>query len=76
MLSEAITNDCSATGDLPFLVLAAYELRPRNGLPVRKTLVRQLLWLLFLYSLCGTYNQATPGLLNACVTVYDEFARN
>ena len=36
--------------------------------------VRRLLWLLFTYSGCGTYSQATPGLLNACVTVCDEFA--
>ena len=36
--------------------------------------VRRLLWLLFTYSGCGTYSQATPELLKACVTVCDEFA--
>ena len=35
----------------------------------------QLLGLLFTYSGCGMYNQAMPGLLNACVTVCDEFSR-
>ena len=32
-----------------------------------------LLWLLFTYSGCRTYSQASPGLLNACITVRDEF---
>ena len=27
-------------------------------------------WLLFTYSRCGTYSQATPGLLNTCITGY------
>ena len=30
--------------------------------------------LLFMYSGCGKYSQATPRLLNACGTVCDEFA--
>ena len=35
---------------------------------------RQLLGLLFTYSGRGTYGQATPRLLNSCVTDCDEFA--
>ena len=35
-------------------------------------LVRTLLGFLFMYSGCGTYNQATPRLLNVCVTSCDK----
>ena len=35
--------------------------------------VCRLLCLLFTYSRCGQYSKATPGLLNACVTVCEEF---
>ena len=41
---------------------------------MQDTRVLQLLWLLLTYSGCGMYNQATPGLLNTCVTVCNEFA--
>ena len=34
---------------------------------------RRLLGLLFMYSRHGTYSQATPGLLNACVTGCNEY---
>ena len=34
---------------------------------MQDSLVRWFLWLLFTYSRCGTYSQATPGLLNANV---------
>ena len=52
------------------------ELQSRNGLPVHKILVLQILWPLFMYSGCGVYKQATPRLLNACVADCDKFARN
>ena len=76
-----VPNDCSATGHLPFLVWGGVqattgELRPQNGLPVRRTLVQQILWPLSMYSGRGMYSQATPRLLNTCVTGYNEFARN
>ena len=51
-----IPNDCSATEHLPFGCGAAYE----------------LLGLLFNYSGCGTYSQATPELLNACNCEYKQ----
>ena len=41
---------------------------------VQDARVCRLLWLLFTYSGCDTYSRATPGLLNACITVCDEFA--
>ena len=41
---------------------------------MQDTRVHRLLWLLFTYFGCGTYSQATPRLVNACVTVCDEFA--
>ena len=55
----------------------AYELHVRlesygqeNGPPsMQDTRVRRLLGLLCTYSGCGTNIQATPGLLNVCVTV-------
>ena len=50
----------------------ALELSPKTP----HILVRILLGLLFMSSGCGTYSQATPGLLNACVTGCDEFATN
>ena len=39
-------------------------------------LIRQLLWLLFMYSWCDMESQATPKLPNACITGRDEFASN
>ena len=49
------------------------ELRPRNCMSpgMQDTRVHRLL---YAYDGCGTYSQATPGLLNACITVCDEFA--
>ena len=75
-----ISNNCSTTRHLPFLVWGGAQattgkLRPRNGPPsMQDALVRRLLWLLSLYFICGTYSQATPGLLNACISACDEFA--
>ena len=76
-----IPNDCSATEHLPFLVWGGVrattgELRPRNGPRVCKTSVFVDFWG---FCLCNPgvarNSQATPGLLNACVTVCDEFSR-
>ena len=39
-------------------------------------LIWTLLVLLFMYSRCGTYSQATPELLNTCITRCDKFASN
>ena len=76
-----IPNDCSTTGHLPFPDMgrhtsyywrATAKKRSHNRQDAR---VRRLLWLLFTYSGCGTYSQATPRLLNACILqCLDEFA--
>ena len=76
-----IPNDCSATEHLPFLVWGrrtSYDWRAmakKRSQSMQDERVRRLLGLLFTKSGCGTYSQATPGLLNACVTVCDEFSR-
>ena len=43
---------------------------------MNNVLGRELLELLFTYSGRGKYSQATPRLLNACVTGGGEFASN
>ena len=58
---------------------AAYELRlerygQKPSPSMQDARVCRVLWLLCTYSVCGTHSQATPGLLNACVTVCEEFA--
>ena len=71
-----VPNDCSATWHLPFLAwggvwatTGAGELRPWNSRLLSPKTLRvlgcQLLGLLFNYSGCGTYSQATPQLLNS-----------
>ena len=76
-----VPNDCSADEHHSYmfsasceLLLASYDLKT-----VSKTLCvlgRQLLALLFTYSGRGTYSQATPRLLNACVMGCGELASN
>ena len=58
--------------DALYLFSASWELRVVSyGLKTASNaicvLARQLFWLLFTDSWCGTYCQATPGLMNACV---------
>ena len=69
-----ILNDCSATWHPSFLVWGGVramtgELRPRNcrllSPKTLRVLCHRLLGILFNYSGRGTYNQATPRLLNA-----------
>ena len=50
----------------------ALELSPK----MQHALVRHLLGLLFTYSGCGMYSQATPKLLNTPVTGCNEFVTN
>ena len=77
-----ISNDCSANGDHSYLFWAVCELWLVNYSlkTVSKTLcvlVQTFIWLLtVIVCILGMgHSQATPGLLNACVTGC-EFARN
>ena len=75
--SHKYQKDCSATRHLPFLVHGwctsyCYKI----VLSTHNILTQQLLGLLSTYSRCGTYSQATPRLLNVCVTGCDEFVSN
>ena len=66
-----IPNNCSATEHLPFLVWGGWQATAKErSHSMQDACVRRLLWLLFMYSGWGTYSQATPGLLNACVLRY------
>ena len=74
-----IPNDCSATEHLRFLVwggvrATASKLSPKT--PRVHGRRRLGLQNLFNYSGRGTYNQATPGLLNACKCEHAEISQD